>query len=133
MKIRVAVTSSDGRVVDQHFGHCGDFRILEIDSASGAWNLVERRSAEPTCDHFSHQQDHVRQVAELLTDCGYLLTYRIGPYPYRLLNRLGVVCLETPEEKPVSIDGAMERLAAYLRRHGPARDTAAEHERGESF
>lgn len=114
--IRVAVTSSDGKVIDQHFGHCSEFTIAEVQDSG--WRIVEKRKTEPVCENFSHRPDRVREVADLLSDCGFLLTYCIGPYPRRLFLGRGIDCLETPEEEPISIDFAMERLGEYLSRRG---------------
>lgn len=117
MSILVAITSSDGKAVDQHFGHCSAFRIAEIDGA-GTWKITEVRETEQTCHAFSHDEAQVQEVVELLSDCRYLLTYRIGIYPYSLFRSRGIECLETPAEEPVSIDSAMERL---IRRHSRPR------------
>ena len=118
--MKIAVTSSDGKVVDQHFGHCSEFLILELDGAGG-WRVAEKRRTEPTCRNFSHREDHVREVVELLSDCRFLLTYCIGSYPYRLFLGRGVDCLETTTEEPVTIDSAVKRLSAYLARQSAAR------------
>ena len=68
MSIRVAVTSSDGRTVDQHFGHCSAFCIAEI-GGDGIWKITEVRRTEQTCHAFSHDETHVQEVVELLSDC----------------------------------------------------------------
>ena len=119
MSIRVAVTSSDGRTVDQHFGHCSAFCIAEI-GGDGTWKITEVRRTEQTCHAFSHDETHVQEVVELLSDCRYLLTYRIGIYPYSLFRSRGIECLETPTEEPISVENAMERLIRRLSRLQPA-------------
>ncbi|MCW2277676.1 NifB/NifX family molybdenum-iron cluster-binding protein [Heliophilum fasciatum] len=43
MSYKVAVTSSDGLTIDQHFGHAKSFHILEVDEASGAWENIGLR------------------------------------------------------------------------------------------
>lgn len=125
MGTKVAITSSDGAVIDQHFGHCSDFRIADIGSA-GDWKIAEIRQTEPTCNSFSHDESHVKEVVELLSDCSYLLTYRIGSYPYRLFRNRGIDCLETPTEEPVPIAWAIERLRSYLKTHNPSKNSEAE-------
>lgn len=117
MSVRVAITSSDGKVIDQHFGQCSEFRIAEVDG-TGTWRITESRRTEQTCHGFSHDEAHVREVVELLADCRYLLTYRIGSYPYSLFRSRGIDCVETPTEEPASIDWTLERLRAYLAAHG---------------
>lgn len=114
MKFKVAVTSSDGKLLDQHFGHCSDFRIAEVDSGSGEWKFVENRKTEQTCHNFSHQEKHVKEVVELLSDCRYLLTYRIGSYPCSLFLSRGIECLETSTEEPAPLEQAFRGLRRYL-------------------
>ncbi len=123
MGTRVAITSSDGDVIDQHFGHCSEFRIAEIGS-NGEWKITEIRRTERTCNNFSHSETHVQEVAKLLSDCRYLLTYRIGSYPYSLFRSRGIDCLETPTEEPVTIVWAMEHLRAYMEAHSTSKGSA---------
>ena len=112
MKIRVAITSSDGKVIDLHFGRCPAFLIADI--LDGGWKITEVRNTEAACRAFSHDETHVAEIVRLLADCRYLLTYRIGFYPYSLFRGRGVECLETPSEEPVTIDSAMASLARSL-------------------
>lgn len=130
MILRAAVTSSDGKTVDLHFGQCEAFRIAEIDTETGAWRIAEQRKTERTCHDFSHQELRVKAAAELLSDCRFLLTYRIGMYPYSLLRSRGVTCLETSEVEPVPIGKAVERLCKYIRLEGilSGADAAQENE-----
>lgn len=117
MKIKVAVTSSDGKVIDQHFGRCSNFTIAELDGDFGEWRILESRSAEQTCHDFAHQEEHVKEVVKLLSDCSYLLTYRIGIYPYSLFRSWGITCFETSTEEPETIHTALENLQKYLAIH----------------
>lgn len=114
VKIKVAVTSSDGKVIDQHFGRCSNFRIAEMDRDSGEWQIVENRQTEQTCHNFAHQEEHVKEVVKLLSDCSYLLTYRIGIYPYSLFRSWGITCFETPTEEPQTMNEAFKNLQKYL-------------------
>ena len=118
MMVRAAVTSSNGKTVDLHFGRCSDFRIIELDSDSGEWTIMEERRVEQTCHDFVHQEEHVKEVVDLLSDCSFLLTYRIGMYPYLLFQRSGVICIETPTEIPISIPQAIRRLHQFLTVNG---------------
>ena len=114
MKIRVAVTSSDGRTVDQHFGRCSSFSIAELDSDSGVWEMLESRETEQVCHDFSHREEQVAETVGLLSDCGFLLTYRIGIYPYSLFQSRGITCFETPSEEPETVGAALKNLQKYL-------------------
>lgn len=112
MKTRVAITSSDRKVIDLHFGRCSSFLIADI--SDGGWKITEVRKTEAACHAFSHDETHVAEIVRLLADCRYLLTYRIGFYPYSLFRTRGVECLETPSEEPVTIGSAMASLTRSL-------------------
>lgn len=112
MKTRVAITSSDRKVIDLHFGRCSAFLIADI--SDGGWKITETRKTQAACRSFSHDEAHVAEIVELLSDCRYLLTYRIGFYPYSLFRSRGIECLETPSEEPATIDGAIASLTSSL-------------------
>jgi Uncharacterized conserved protein len=109
MKFKVAITTSDGKVINQHFGRCPEFTIAEVDGNTGEWSFVEKRPVEPVCRDFSHDDEHIDRVAALLSDCPYLLTCRIGTYPSGVLQSYGITCLEAPE----AVSDALERLYRY--------------------
>jgi predicted Fe-Mo cluster-binding NifX family protein len=111
MKFNVAITTSDGKLINQHFGHCSEFSIVEVDAGSGEWKFVEKRKTTPTCQEFSHNPEHVMEVAKMLSDCLYLLTLRIGAYPSAILQNYGITCLEAPE----LISESLERLCSYYK------------------
>ncbi|MBP2045245.1 NifB/NifX family molybdenum-iron cluster-binding protein [Methanobacterium aggregans] len=48
ISIRVAVASSDGKYVNQHFGHAGQFLIFDVDR-SGNYEFLELRENVPSC------------------------------------------------------------------------------------
>ena len=123
MKLKAVVTSSDGKTVDLHFGRCSDFRIIEVDGATGEWRVTEERKTEQTCHHFAHQEEHVKEVVSLLSDCSFLLTYRIGIYPYSLFRSRGILCMETPTEEPQTIGAAVTGLCRYIAECRASSDT----------
>lgn len=110
MTIRIAVTSSDGAHIDEHFGHCGAFRIVGIDTASGRWRIEDVRQTEPACRNFAHQEEHVQEIADMLSDCRCLLTYRIGMYPAYVFRARGIYCQETATGEAETIAQAVRRL-----------------------
>lgn len=130
MKIKVAVTSSDGKLVDQHFGRCSSFSIAEMDSDSGAWKMLESRKTQQACRNFSHQEEQVAETVGLLCDCRFLLTYRIGIYPYSLFQSKGVTCFETPSEEPEAVVEALKNLQKYLAVHPLFSDDGSASETG---
>jgi predicted Fe-Mo cluster-binding NifX family protein len=79
---RVAVTTRDGKVVQEHFGHARHFHIVEIED--GGYRYVETREIEPRCkgafpDETPHDSTRFDPVIELLGDCDAVVTAQIGP------------------------------------------------------
>jgi predicted Fe-Mo cluster-binding NifX family protein len=78
----VAVTTRDGKVVQEHFGHARHFHIVEI--ANGGYRYVETREIEPRCkgsapDETPHDSSRFDPVITLLSDCAAVVTAQIGP------------------------------------------------------
>jgi predicted Fe-Mo cluster-binding NifX family protein len=78
----VAVTTRDGKVVQEHFGHARHFHIVEIDG--DGYRYIETREIEARCggassSETSHDASHFEPVIELLRDCDAVVTAQIGP------------------------------------------------------
>lgn len=118
----IAVTSSDGVKVDLHFGQADQFHVFQADTETGALKLSELRRIPDTV-HGVHDsvtggtcngQDEAKisAIAELLQDCTYLLTAKIGIRPYRVLQRAGVSCMEISGE----VSDAVYKLNFYYKK-----------------
>jgi predicted Fe-Mo cluster-binding NifX family protein len=82
MSYRVAVTTRDGKVVQEHFGHARHFHIVEI--TDEGYCYLETREVEPPCDgaaphEMPHDATRFGTVIELLRDCDAIVTAQIGP------------------------------------------------------
>ncbi|MDR1082302.1 MAG: hypothetical protein LBL27_00320 [Coriobacteriales bacterium] len=82
MSYRLAVTTRDGKVVQEHFGHARHFHIVEL--TSDGYRYVETREIEPRCEgagpeETSHGAARFEPVIELLRDCDAIVTAQIGP------------------------------------------------------
>ena len=82
MTHRVAITTRDGKVIQEHFGHAHQFHIVEIDG--DGYKYLEARELEPRCsgetpDQTPHDASRFDPVIELLGDCTAILTAQIGP------------------------------------------------------
>ena len=101
---KVAVTSStkDG-MVDLHFGHAERFLIYEV--RGDTFRLLESRGLE-----LQEGQSAISQAAELLSDCKYVITRRIGPHAVAELEKAGIVAVEDYDH----IDEAIKRLVATV-------------------
>lgn len=102
---RVAVASTDGLSVNEHFGRSKEFMIYEIQDL-GEYKLVEHR--EIHAQAVPGKQDYITK-AQLLADVEAVLISQIGPRAEQELRRHGIIAL------PVS--GAIDKaLTAYGKR-----------------
>jgi predicted Fe-Mo cluster-binding NifX family protein len=128
MPYNIALTSSNGKQVDTHFGHADDFYILQVDEESGAWEILEKKalpasSASATgddcndgCGEKRHEKmmSRIETVKNILEGCTYLLTAKIGPKPCDLLRHSGITALESPPD----IGEAILKLNKYHLKYG---------------
>ncbi|WP_321348827.1 NifB/NifX family molybdenum-iron cluster-binding protein [uncultured Draconibacterium sp.] len=93
--MRIAVTTSNGEKVDQHFGKATRFDVYDVEGDE--MKLVETREVDsycsgegqPVADHkFSF--DRFSTVKEKLEDCEKLYTVQIGEKPKEQLDIIGI-------------------------------------------
>jgi predicted Fe-Mo cluster-binding NifX family protein len=130
MPYKIALTSTDGKTIDLHFGHTDSFKILQVDENSGAWEYIEDRTIkepesacaiadsnscgeESGCGGHGHNMDRLNAVIECISGCSYVLTSRIGPKPSEVLKRAGITALEAPADLSI----AVQKLHAYHLRY----------------
>lgn len=107
---RIAIATSDGQMVDLHFGHCRRFTIVCVDQDSGSWEIEQVRCVEgPSQEGYGHDPAYLEQVSQMLSDCSYLMTSRIGPRPSGVLQRHGISVLQIS----MPIRPAVEKLNEY--------------------
>lgn len=111
-KYKVAVASSDGIVVNNHFGRAGDFYIYQIDTDDvEQMHFLERRSVTPVCEGGNHDNEKLRTNLEKLGDCKYLLVSRIGNEAAGMAAGFGMECYEIPG----IIEESIEQLIKYIK------------------
>jgi len=77
MEFRVAVASSDGKVVNTHFGRASSFLIFD-QLEDESYELIERREVTPLCQGHEHDEDDLQSLLSTLSDCQGVLVSRIG-------------------------------------------------------
>ncbi len=77
MEIKVAVASSDGKTVNEHFGRTRSFLIYRL--TGDQWRQVEERTNLPACSGRQHDDNLLERTAELLSDCRGVVVSQIGP------------------------------------------------------
>lgn len=91
--MKIAVSSTDGKTVDQHFGHAQRFLIYEWDGYNVT--LKEERDVEQFCRHDipnNHLYDgnRMQKIFAVIEDCDALITEMIGPVPKKELEKKGM-------------------------------------------
>ena len=105
----VAVATSDGKVINQHFGKARRFIIIESDGE--IIKVLETRENNPACgtlEYGGHEDDALGRSISLIGDCHAVLCSRIGGGAYEELSRRGI----EPVEAPGFIE---ENVLAYAR------------------
>lgn len=103
----IAVTSKDGREINQHFGHAERFLIYEVEN--GEARLVDERKVERYC---SFDPEHplrghlLRGIAEAIAGCRAVVTAQMGEHPKAELEKLGI--------EPYVMDGPIRQTLVEL-------------------
>jgi nitrogen fixation protein NifB len=111
--VLVAVATSGGGVVNQHFGRADEFGVYE--AGPGFVRLAGIRSVSRYC-HGPGECDDDRPVldrtVEMLSDCAAVLCSRAGAGPRRALAEAGIGVIEVYEQIEVAVAAAAARLAS---------------------
>lgn len=105
---RIAVASSDGIVINQHYGRASFFGIYDVLSKNTI-QLVENRKVVPVCQGGTHDNNRMRENIAYFLDCKYVLVSRIGQGAATLLEQEGII----PMELPGLIEESVEKLFVY--------------------
>jgi predicted Fe-Mo cluster-binding NifX family protein len=108
MAWRIAVTSADDVLINQHFGHARWFLIKDVEK-DGTYRSFDRREIQQVCGNGEHGESSWPDVIEALKDCAAVITAKIGPSPRKRLELAGISVFE----EPASIDDALKTLALY--------------------
>ncbi|MBQ8877644.1 MAG: dinitrogenase iron-molybdenum cofactor biosynthesis protein [Lachnospiraceae bacterium] len=108
VKFRIAVATSDGIVVNQHFGKADTFRIYDINQ-DNTIDFKEERAVDPVCQGGVHDDMKMKESVSCLIDCKYVLASRIGQGAINALEQVGI----NPMELPGIIEESIRRLVAY--------------------
>jgi predicted Fe-Mo cluster-binding NifX family protein len=122
MPLRVAVASSDGKFINQHFGHAEQFLIFDID-AEGNYEYLELRKNDPTCSGGNHTAGSMKNAVGVLDGVKVVLVAQIGPGASQNLLLNGIQSFSVPSY----IDEALEKLgASYAKKIKSAESNTAQ-------
>ncbi|WP_312038922.1 NifB/NifX family molybdenum-iron cluster-binding protein [Desulfosporosinus shakirovi] len=94
-KLKVAVTSKHGSLVDLHFGHAKEFLIYEI--AGPEISFLESRAVDQYClgmAECDEEQSRRDALVDVIADCEAVLTLRIGYHAQQKLLERGITSVE---------------------------------------
>jgi predicted Fe-Mo cluster-binding NifX family protein len=109
VSLKVAVASSDGKVVNQHFGMASQFLIFELED-DGAFKFLELRKNEPACSVEGHSDISMENSIDLISDCDVVLASQIGPGAVDILLANNI----EPYIAPTFIDEALSELSNII-------------------
>jgi len=88
MAYRIAIASSDGESVNQHFGQARNFLIYEI--SEGQVDFVEDREITVNSDEELQSDANFERITILLEDCKAVFVEKIGDRAIRYLLVKGI-------------------------------------------
>ena len=108
--LRVAVASSDGKYVNQHFGHAQQFLIFDLQD-NGKYKFIELRKNAPSCSGGVGNSDAREKTLDVLEDTDVVLVSHIGPGAVESLISRGI----QPYKTPTFIVEALKNLASNVK------------------
>lgn len=105
MEIRVAVASSNGTTINEHFGKARSFTIYRL--VDEKWQHMEERPNLPPCNGQCHSNELLNQTASLLSDCQGVIVNQIGTGAMDTLLYRNIL--------PFALSGSIEDALATVR------------------
>jgi len=110
--MKIAFTTSNGEIIDQHFGQCQSFHIWEVGPDQAAF--LETVSVG---EHGGDEEDRIIARAKILSDCAIVYTMQIGGPAAAKLVAQKIHPMKTNSE--VSLKDTIERFQEVLRGNPP--------------
>ncbi len=104
MEVKIAVASTDGKVVNEHFGRAKYFHIFEVEG--GGYKYLETRNVKPCCTQEGHTNAAFDQVIERVKDCVAIVVAKIGDGASLYMEERGFTIFEAP----YFIDAVIEKM-----------------------
>lgn len=105
--MKVAVVSSDGKVINQHFGKASRFLIFEVNCDE--IRFIEVRETIPLFGSadYGHADEALSKIISLIADCEAVFCARIGSGVEKELRINGI----KPAEAPYFIHEALKNIS----------------------
>ncbi|MCL2295929.1 MAG: nitrogenase cofactor biosynthesis protein NifB [Methanomassiliicoccaceae archaeon] len=85
---RIAVATSDGKIVDSGFGNAPRFDVYEFSDGDAEFLRTVVIDTSKDVAGSSHRE-HIENIADLLDDCSVIVVKEIGHMPSKLLEKRG--------------------------------------------
>lgn len=114
---RIAVASSDGKVVNKHFGNTNKFLVFEV--GSEGFFFVEIRNIEPCCSFGEHSEISLEKTIELIGECKAVVAAQIGGGAAEMLAQKGIRAFIERDFIPEALNRVISsnRFKYLLKRH----------------
>ena len=109
--VRIVVASTDGKLVNQHFGRTDKFYILDTDEELVDYEFIEERHTKPVCYNGDHEQSQMKESISKLSDCQYVIVSRVGMRARNELETCGIDVYEIPG----IIEESVNKLIRYIK------------------
>lgn len=96
--MKIAITTNDGKTVNEHFGKAKSFSIYE--KSAGELNFIEtcdvesycecKENGEPVDPNHKFSDDRFSKIFEQIKGCEMVYTKQIGDKPAEALNEKGI-------------------------------------------
>jgi nitrogen fixation protein NifB len=108
----VAVATRGGGLVNEHFGHAGEFLVYDV-GRDGA-SLVGTRRVERYCRGGEGEDDVLEASLRAVADCRAVLVARVGHCPRERLAAAGIEAVTARAHQPIeaAVLGWFAALAA---------------------
>jgi nitrogen fixation protein NifX len=110
--MKIAFTSSNGEMIDLHFGQSDSFQIWEVGPDAASFLETVRVG-----EHGSDEEDRIAARAKILSDCAIVYTMQIGGPAAAKLIAQKIHPMKTATE--VSLKETIERIQEVLRGNPP--------------
>ena len=104
---RLAIATSDGFTVNEHFGHAKFFRVYDLSEDGYTFSDV-RDAVAVTQQSLGHDTTRFDKIIELLSDCDAVLVQKIGEGAAAYLIGRGVRVFEVSGR----IDSVLDKFVA---------------------
>ncbi len=103
--MKVAVTSTNGKDIDLHFGDAKSFLIFEVKGGSSEFLEIRKKTDIPLENH----TDQWIESLEILKDCKAVICSKIGKEPSIELRKSGI----RPIQLDISVKDALKECSNH--------------------